>query len=113
MIDAADLVQGHVQVAAPDQRWVADITYLPTDQGFLYLAVVLDAWSRQVVGWSRASHLRTELVEQALGMALWRRQPAPGLIHPSDPGSQYTSLAFGARCREAGSRLRRGSIGDA
>ena len=110
---AADLVHRQFQASAPDQLWVADLTYLPTWQGFLYLAVVLDAFSRKVVGWSMASHMRTELVLGALEMALWNRRPGPGLIHHADHGSQYTSLAFGARCREAGIQLSMGSIGDA
>jgi putative transposase len=110
---AADLVHRHFEASAPDQLWVADVTYLPTWQGFLYLAVVLDAFSRKVVGWSMANHLRTELVLGALEMALWRRRPTAGLIYHCDHGSQYTSLAFGARCREAGLRLSMGSVGDA
>jgi putative transposase len=109
----ADLVHRHFRASGPDQLWVADITYLPTWQGFLYLAVVLDAFSRKIVGWSMANHLRTELVLGALDMALWNRRPHPGLIHHADHGSQYTSLAFGARCREAGIRLSMGSVGDA
>jgi putative transposase len=86
----------------PNRLWVADITYLRTWSGWLYLAVVLDAFSRRVVGWSMADHLRTDLVLEAMNMALWNRRPEPGLIHHSDRGSQYTSLTFGRRCREAG-----------
>ena len=97
---------------APDRLWLADITYLPTWEGFLYLAVVLDAFSRRVVGWSMADHLRAELVLDALDMALSHRRPAPGLVHHSDHGSQYTSLAFGRRCREAGIAISMGSVGD-
>ena len=96
---------------APDRLWVADITYIPTWAGFLYLAVVLDAFSRRVVGWSMANHLRTQLVLDALDMALWQRRP-DGVIHHSDQGSQYTSLAFGKRCRDAGVRPSTGSVGD-
>src|SRR5690349_21782858 len=99
---APDLVQRAFAAAAPDTLWVADITYLPTWSGFLYLAVVLDAFSRRVVGWSMADHLRAELVVDALEMALRHRRPAAGLILHSDHGAQYTSLAFGRRCREAG-----------
>ena len=95
----------------PDRLWVADITYIPTWAGFLYLAVVLDAFSRRVVGWSMANHLRTQLVLDALDMALWQRRP-DGVIHHSDQGSQYTSLAFGKRCRDAGVRPSTGSVGD-
>jgi putative transposase len=91
---------------------VADITCVPTASGFLYLAVVLDAWSRKVVGWSMANHLRTELVLDALEMAIGQRRPG-GVIHHSDQGSQYTSLAFGKRCKEAGVRPSMGSVGDA
>lgn len=85
---------------------------MPTGAGFVYLAVVLDAFSRRVVGWSMANHLRAELVLDALGMAVGQRRPR-GVIHHSDQGSQYTSLAFGNRCREAGVRPSMGSVGDA
>jgi putative transposase len=95
----------------PNRLWVADITYLPTWVGFLYLAVVLDAWSRRVVGWAMANHLRTELVLEALNMALLQRRPTE-VIHHSDQGCQYTSVAFGGRCREAGVRPSMGSVGD-
>jgi putative transposase len=90
---------------------VADITYIPTWAGFLYLAVVIDAWSRRVVGWAMATHLRTELVLEALEMALWQRRPVGVILH-SDQGSQYTSIAYGKRCREAGVRPSMGSAGD-
>jgi putative transposase len=90
---------------------VADITYIPTWAGFLFLAVVLDAWSRKVVGWAMATHLRKELVLAALEMALFQRRPQE-VIHHSDQGSQYTSIAFGRRCREAGVRPSMGSVGD-
>ena len=109
---AADLVQRRFTADAPDRLWVADITYLPTWQGCLYLAVVLDAFSRRVVGWAMAGHLRTELVLEALEMALGSRRPAAGLVHHSDHGCQYTSLAFGQRCRRAGIFPSRGSVGD-
>ena len=91
--------------------WVADITYIPTWAGFLYLAVVLDAFSRRIVGWAMETHLRTELVLEALNMALGQRRPA-AVIHHSDQGSQYTSIAFGKRCDEAGVRPSMGSVGD-
>jgi putative transposase len=107
-----DLVQRQFEAAGPNALWIADITYLSTWQGFLFLAVVIDAWSRRVVGWSMANHLRTELVLDALELALWNRRPGPGLIHHSDHGSQYTSLAFGRRCREAGIAASMGSVGD-
>jgi putative transposase len=109
---ADDLVHRMFTVPAPDRLWVADVTYLPTWQGFLYLAVVLDAFSRRVVGWALADHLRTELVTDALDMALWNRHPAGGVVHHSDHGSQYTSLACGQRCRQAGVALSMGSVGD-
>ncbi len=99
-------------VAGPNRLWVADITYIATWAGFLYLAVVLDAWSRRVVGWAMATHLRTELVLDALNMAVTQRRPTQ-VIHHSDQGCQYTSLAFGLRCQEAGVRPSMGSVGDA
>ena len=108
---APDLVDRHFTVDAPNRLWVADITYIPTAVGFLYLAVVVDAWSRRVVGWSMATHLRTELVLEALDMALGQRRPQ-GVIHHSDQGTQYTSIAFGQRCRQAGVRPSMGSVGD-
>jgi putative transposase len=108
---APDLVDRNFEVEGPDRLWVADITYLPTLAGFLYLAVVLDAWSRRVVGWAMASYLKTQLVMDALQMALDRRRP-DSVIHHSDHGSQYTSFEFGRRCREAGVRPSMGSVGD-
>jgi putative transposase len=109
---APDLVQRQFTVAGPDQLWVADITYVPTGVGFLYLAVVLDAWSRRVIGWAMETHLRTELVLAALDMALRQRRPH-AVIHHSDHGCQYTSLAFGQRCDAAGVLPSMGSVGDA
>jgi putative transposase len=109
---APDLVDRNFAATAPNQLWVADITYVPTWAGFLFLAVVLDAFSRKVVGWAMASHLRTELVLDALNMALQRRRPL-SVIHHSDQGTQYTSIAFGLRCQEAGVRPSMGSVGDA
>ena len=109
---APDLVDRQFTAPGPDRLWVADITYVPTWAGFLYLAVVLDAWSRRVVGWAMESHLRTELVLAALDMAVAQRRPTE-VIHHSDQGCQYTSLAYGRRCREAGIRPSMGSVGDA
>ena len=109
---APDLVDRDFTATGPNQLWVADITYVPTIAGFLYLAVVLDAWSRKVVGWSMANHLRAELVLDAMEMAVGQRRPKD-VIHHSDQGSQYTSLAFGKRCTEAGVRPSMGSVGDA
>jgi len=90
----------------------ADITDLPTWQGVLDLAVVLDVFSRRVVGWAMADHLRTELVLDALEMAIWNRRPAPGLGPHSDHGCRATSRAFGRRGRQTGSAVSMGSVGD-
>jgi putative transposase len=109
---APDLVDRNFSADKPDVLWVADITYIPTWAGFLYLAVVLDACSRRIVGWSMATTLATRIVLDALDMALTTRRPN-GVIHHSDQGSQYTSIAFGQRCREAGVRPSMGSAGDA
>ena len=109
---APDLVDRNFTAAGPNQLWVADITYVPTAAGFLYLAIVLDAWSRKIVGWSMANHLRTELVLDAMEAAIGQRRPRD-VIHHSDQGCQYTSLAFGKRCGEAGVRPSMGSVGDA
>jgi putative transposase len=109
---APDLVQRRFGAEGPNRLWVADVTYIPTSAGFLYLAVVLDVWSRRLVGWAMASHLRTELVLDALDMALYSRRPT-NVIHHSDQGCQYTSIAFGRRCQEACVRPSMGSIGDA
>jgi putative transposase len=109
---APDLVQRNFTAAAPDRLWVADITYVPTWAGFLYLAVVLDVHSRRIVGWAMADHLRSELVIEAVDMAVWRRRPLEDVIHHSDQGSQYTSLAFGRRLREIGLVGSMGSRGD-
>ena len=98
---APDLVQRDFAAEGPDQLWVADITYVPTGSGFLYVAVVVDAWSRRVVGWSMRNHLRTDLVLQALDMALLQRRPED-VIHHSDQGTQYTSITFGLRCKHMG-----------
>ena len=108
---APDLVDRDFRATAPDQLWVADITYIPTWAGFLYLAVVLDAFNRAVVGWSMGNSLKTRLVLDALEMALHQRRPR-NVIHHSDQGSQYTSYAFGKRCQKAGIRPSMGSVGD-
>jgi putative transposase len=108
---APDLVERDFTADGPNKLWVADITYVPTWAGFLYLAVVLDVWSRRVVGWAMANHLRTELVLDAFNMAIQQRRPN-GVIHHSDQGSQYTSIAFGKRCQELGVRPSMGSVGD-
>ncbi len=110
---ADDLVDRRFSRAGPNRLWVADITYLPTWEGWLYLAAVQDAFSRRIVGWAMAEHMRSELVVEALEMAVHRRRPGAGLVHHSDQGSQYVSLAFGQRCREAGIARSMGSKGDA
>lgn len=109
---APDLVERNFTADRPNKLWVADITYVPTWAGFLYLAIVLDAFSRRIVGWAMTTHLRTELVMDALEMALAQRRPDE-VIHHSDHGCQYTSLAFGKRCGEMGVRPSMGSVGDA
>ena len=109
---APDLVERQFRADGPDRLWVADITYVPTAAGFLFLAVVLDVWSRRVVGWAMESHLQTDLVIDALDMAVEQRRPHD-VIHHSDQGCQYTSFAFGQRCRQTSVRPSMGSVGDA
>lgn len=99
---APDLVRRRFGASAPDRLWVADITELPTQEGALYLAAIVDAFSRACIGWSMADHLRTSLVLEALDAAVARRQPRPGLIHHSDRGTQYTSMALGDRLARSG-----------
>ncbi len=110
---AADLVGRNFTAAAPDQLWVADITYLRTWEGFLYLAVVVDACNRKVVGWAMADHLRTELVLDAVGMAITTRKPAAGTVHHTDRGTQYTSYEFGKALRASGLLASMGRVGSA
>jgi putative transposase len=110
---ADDLVERKFRPDAPNVLWVADITYLRTWEGWLYLAAVQDAYSRRIVGWAMTEHMRTELVADALGMAVARRRPEPGLIHHSDQGSQYVALGFGQQARDAGIAVSMGSKGDA
>jgi putative transposase len=109
---APDLVQRRFQADSPNALWVADMTYVPTWSGFIYLAVVIDAWSRRVVGWSIGEQMSADLVLGALNMALQQRRPEQ-VIHHSDQGSQYTSVAFGNRCRQMGVRPSMGTVGDA
>ncbi len=109
---AADLLERDFRPEGPDQTWSADITYISTWEGFLYLAHVQDLFSRLIVGWSMADHLRSELVVDALEMALARRRPARGLIHHSDQGCQYTAVLFTKRCAKAGIEVSMGSVGD-
>ncbi|HEV2126452.1 MAG TPA: IS3 family transposase [Chloroflexota bacterium] len=108
-----DRVERQFSPDIPDRVWVADITQHQTDEGWLYLAVVIDAYSRKVIGWSFADHLRAELVIKALEMALWNRRPGAGVIHHSDHGSQYTSLTFGQCLEKAGILGSMGTVGDA
>lgn len=108
---APDLVERKFVAEKPNQLWVADITYIPTWEGFLFLSVVRDVYSRRIVGWSMNSHLRTDLVLAALTMALNQRKPED-VIHHSDQGCQYTSISFGLRCKEANVRPSMGSVGD-
>ncbi len=112
-VAAPDLVQRDFTAFGPDQLWVADVTYVATGEGWLYLATVLDAWSRRIVGWAMGDTLRTDLVVEALNMAVWNRRPTTGVVHHSDRGAQYTSLTFSRRCREAGIAPSMGSVGDA
>ncbi len=110
---AEDLVKRNFAATDTDKVWVADITYVATQEGFLYLAFIMDVHSRRVVGWAMESHLRTELVVDALQMAVWRRKPAPGLVHHSDQGVQYTALSFSERLREVGITPSMGRTGSA
>ena len=110
---ADDLVKRQFRPDAPDVLWIADFSYLRTWEGWLYLAAVQDAFSRRIVGWCMADHMREGLVIDALRMAVRRRRPDPGVIHHSDKGSQYVSLGFGQACTRAGiSRSMGGSVGD-
>ena len=111
---APDLVKRNFTPEAPDRLWVADITStVRTWEGWLYFSFVLDTYSRRIVGWSMANNLRTELVLDAVNMAIYTRRPSPGLIHHSDRGSQYTSVEFGSRLREEGLLSSMGSVADA
>jgi putative transposase len=108
---APDLVDRNFTADAADKLWVADITYVPTWGGFLFLAVVLDVFSRRVVGWAMSTSLHTQVVVDAFNMAIHQRKPE-AVIHHSDQGCQYTSIAFGKRCKEAGVKPSMGSVGD-
>jgi putative transposase len=109
---APDLVKREFKADSANQLWVADMTYVPTWAGFIYLAVVLDVWSRRIVGWAIGESMTAELVVSALNMALQQRKPRD-VIHHSDQGSQYTSIAFGERCKKMGVRPSMGTVGDA
>jgi putative transposase len=107
-----DLVNRQFKATGPNELWVADATYIPTWAGTIYLAIVLDVWSHKIVGWAIEDHLRTELMLNALDMALAQRRPE-NVIHHSDHGCQYTSYAFGKRCQEMNVMPSMGSVGDA
>ena len=109
---APDLVERDFRPQGPNQTWSADITFISTWVGFLYLAHVQDLFSRLIVGWSMADHLRAELVIDALEMGLHRRRPERGLIHHSDQGCQFTAVLFSKRCAKAGIAISMGSVGD-
>ena len=109
---APDLVERDFNPTTINRLWCADITYIRTWEGWLYLASVMDCFSRRIVGWALADHMRKELVIDALEMAVARRHPDRGVIHHSDKGSQYTSLIFTARCRMVGIDVSMGSRGD-
>jgi putative transposase len=109
---APDLVDRDFTATKKNELWVADITYVPTWEGFLYVAVVLDAWSRKIVGWSMSYTLHRRIVLDALDAAAAQRRPKD-VIHHSDQGGQYTSIEFGGRCRDLGVRPSMGSVGDA
>lgn len=109
---APDLVNRVFVATGVNQLWVADMTYIPTWTGFLYLAMVIDVYSRKVVGWAFGERMTADLVIEALNMALMTRKPE-SVIHHSDQGSQYTSIAFGNRCKAMGVRPSMGSVGDA
>jgi putative transposase len=110
---APDLVERRFAADAPNRLWLADITYVPTLEGYLFLGVVMDMFSRKIVGWSMRDDLKADLVVDALAMAVTRRRPPAGLVHHSDRGSQYTSLAFGKTLRQSGLVASMGSRGDA
>lgn len=110
---APDLVRRHFQAHAPNELWLADITYIPTWEGWLFLAAVIDMCSRYICGWSMRDDLKADIVVDALGMAATRRRPAPGLIHHSDRGGQYRSLLLGKTLRDSGIVASMGSRGDA
>jgi putative transposase len=109
---APDLVKRDFSAERPDQTWVADITYVPTYEGWLFLAAVMDLYSRKIVGWSMRDDLEAPLAVDAISMAISRRKPKPGLVHHSDRGSQYTSIAMGRTLRDSKIMASMGSKGD-
>lgn len=110
---APDLVRRKFVADRPSQLWVADITYIPTWEGWLFLAAVMDVFTKRIVGWSMRDDLKADIVIDALGMAATMRRPGPGLVHHSDRGGQYRSLAFGKTLRDSGIMASMGSRGDA
>jgi transposase InsO family protein len=109
---AENVLDRQFDASVPNEKWVADITYIPTDEGWLYLAAVLDLFSRRIVGWSMADHMQAQLVDDAILMALTGRQPPAGLLHHSDRGSQYASDAYTHRLTERGITLSMSGKGD-
>ena len=109
---APDLVNRDFTAEGPDEIWVADVTYVPTYEGWLFLAAVMDLYSRKIVGWSMRDDLEAPLVIDAISMAITRRKPKPGLVHHSDRGSQYTSIAMGRTLRDSKIMASMGSRGD-
>jgi putative transposase len=112
-VPAEDLLKRNFRATELDRVWVADIMYVATEEDFLYLAFILDVYSRKVVGWAMDNHLRTELVVDALQMAVWRRKPSAGQVHHSDQGVQYTALSFSERLNEVGITPSMGRTGSA
>jgi putative transposase len=110
---APDLVKREFFASRPNQLWVADMTYIPTWEGFTYLATVLDVFSRKIVGWAFSNQMTSDVVTNALNMALATRRPQSSVIHHSDQGSQYTSIEFGQRCKQMNVRPSMGTVGDA
>lgn len=108
-----DLVDRDFNVAVPNRLWVADFTYVATWSGFVYVAFIIDAFARKIVGWNASRRMNTDLVLNALEMALWKRNPGQGLTHHNDAGVQYLSIAYGERLAEAGIAASVGSVGDA
>ena len=109
---AANRLQRQFKAELPDQKWAADLTYVPTDEGWLYLAGVIDLCTRKIVGWSMADHMRTDLVSDALNMAIARRRPGDGLLHHSDRGSQYASEAYQSLLQRHGMEVSMSNRGD-
>jgi putative transposase len=111
-IPAPNLLNQEFSALAPNQKWVSDITYIETAEGWLYLASILDLFSRKVVGWAMADHMETSLVEEALKMAWFQRQPEAGLLHHSDQGRQYTSIAYQSRLSNSHCQVSMSRVGN-